>query len=136
MKRIDIKEFRRRAPISVRESSLGWLVYVDMIIDMNFTLLHLIAAHSLHSFDSRRHYPADVAGYKSRCPSGKFRNIGVISALFILIYHTRSDGRLCSATHSRVIALCEAWSAGLNIGGCLRLINCDVILLLGSNFSS
>jgi hypothetical protein len=33
----------------------------------------LLAAHSLRSFDARRQYPADVAGYYSRCPSGKIK---------------------------------------------------------------
>ena len=36
-----------------------------------FGIKFLMAALSLHSFDSRRPYPADVAGYHYRCPSGK-----------------------------------------------------------------
>jgi hypothetical protein len=34
-----------------------------------------MAALSLRSFDSCRQYPADVAGYYSRCPSGKSKTI-------------------------------------------------------------
>jgi len=38
-----------------------------------FDLIFLKAALSLRSFDCRRQYPADVAGYYSRCPAGKFK---------------------------------------------------------------
>jgi len=40
-------------------------------------------ALSLRSFDARRQYPADVAGYYSRCPSGKSKTIRFISALLL-----------------------------------------------------
>jgi hypothetical protein len=39
-----------------------------------------MAALSLRSFDSRRQYPADVAGYYSRCPEGKSIAIPFFSA--------------------------------------------------------
>jgi hypothetical protein len=45
---------------------------IKAIFDLNF----LMAAHSLRSFDWRRLYPADVAGYHSPCPSGKSKTIG------------------------------------------------------------
>jgi len=52
-----------------------------------------------------------VAGYYSRCPSGKSKTIRFISALFILNYQSRSD------TYFR-----PARSAGLNVCDCLRQI--------------
>ena len=65
-----------------------------------------MAALSLRSFDGRRQYPADVAGYYSRCPSGKFKFIRFISALFLLNYLSQSDGYFSPAK-----------SAGLNVCG-------------------
>ena len=73
----------------------------------------LMAAHSLRSLDSRRQYPADpretgsafhgaspretgcafhgagVAGYHSRCPSGKSKTIRFISALFLVKFTSK-----------------------------------------------
>jgi len=43
-----------------------------------------MADHSLRSFDERRHYPADVAGYQCRCPSGKSSTMRFMSALLFL----------------------------------------------------
>jgi hypothetical protein len=45
------------------------------LIKTIFDLKFIMAALSLRSFDWRRQYPADVAGYYSRCPSGKFKTI-------------------------------------------------------------
>jgi hypothetical protein len=65
------------------------------LIETFFDFIFLMAALSLRSFDRRRQYPADpretgcafhgagVAGYYSRCPSGKSKTIRFISALFI-----------------------------------------------------
>ena len=37
----------------------------------------------------RRQYPADVAGYYSRCPSGKSKTIRFISALFLVKFTSK-----------------------------------------------
>jgi hypothetical protein len=55
----------------------------DVIIFNGRPCLHPALRGSLRSFDRHRQYPADLAGYYSRCPSGKSKTIRFISALFI-----------------------------------------------------
>jgi hypothetical protein len=45
------------------------------LISSAFGINFLMAARSLRSLDRRRQYPADLAGYHCRCPSGKFKTI-------------------------------------------------------------
>jgi len=66
-----------------------------------------------------------VAGYYCLCPSGKSKTIRSISALFLLNYQSRSDANFSPArlagSKSRY-ERDEAWSAGLNVCDCLRLL--------------
>jgi hypothetical protein len=48
-----------------------------------------MAALSLRSFDRHRQYPADLAGYYSRCPSGKSKTNRFISAFFLVKFTSK-----------------------------------------------